>query len=248
MDITSSEFDIRFHKGQYTLRVDGEVLKTPANNDISHPNEALIEKIIWELECLDELDPAELSTYRVLSTQLDIVEDEGSAKIFSDNFRSWVLQDATLFRNPGPEGVHQFGRWKGLHDLLKTFNLKYPDFPQLYDQEELEEYIDEGGEEYSKNVDEYVSKLFSVFQSLSGPQKASVLNSVTVHGAVTYGILLASEKCSETQYAQAILAAESLFPGLFDNIDKTDYRNSFAGLIQDAFILSDFIGLSRYQK
>lgn len=243
MDISNAEYQIVYKDQYFWLEVDQKVLKTPAGNEIKHSNIKVLENLQYELECIDELDPSTLSMYSLLSTQLDFLE-KPNFSIDKKVFRELLLNDPTLKACAGPEKVFQFSKWSGLFEHLELIDMDYPDIIQAIEMEDVEEWILSMGTDYVESIEKFVDHFYREFEILSIPQKTAIINSIKVYDSVIYGLLLATRKCSEMEYSVAILASHCIIPKVFSDVERSEYREDFINLKQDALLLTEYIDLS----
>ena len=243
MDISKSEFEIIYQDNHYLLMIDDKKLLTPHANPIKHSNEKILVNLRYELECIDKIDTAELSTYSLLSTQIDFIESK-AFNLDKKTFRGLLLNDPTLSACAGPEKVYQFSKWSGVFEHLEIINIKYPDLIQAIELEETEIWISSMGKEYANSIDKLVDHFYRELNILSTAQKAAVICSINAHGSFIYGLLLSTKKCSEMEYSAAILASHAIIPNIFADVVKSEYRESFLSLKQEALLITSFVHLS----
>lgn len=243
MDLSNSEYRIVYDNNFFYLKVDDKLIKTPSGIEIKNSNRDFLEQLAYELECYDNLDPSNLSLYSLISTELDFI-DSDSFNVDKAEFRNLILNDTTLKACAGPEKLYQFAKWRKLFEYLEIVNIDYPDIIQAVEIEDIESWITSMGENYSNSINKFVDFFYREFQILNSTQKTAVINSINVHGSVIYGILLATKKCSEMEYAVAILASHRFLPNVFGDVSKEEYKESVFQLKQDALLLTEYINLS----
>jgi hypothetical protein len=244
-NISNSEYKIKFNhdKSVYLLLRNGEPLHTPGGNIVEHKSERLLAQMQSELESEDQLDPSVLSTYSVYCTFKDSFEKED--KTFSvEEVREFLITDSILRCCAGPERLYQYDKWKQLFELLTEYNLDYPDIVQTMDTEEIEAWIKSRGPKYVKSIDTFVQAIHEEINRLNPAQKAVIINSIVVHETLIYGYLLATKRCTEIEYATAILAGQCLLPQIFTDVSRSEYKQELNKLIRDAQILTGFIRFS----
>jgi hypothetical protein len=199
-----------------------------------------LESIQFELECIDELNPSILSTYALLSRQIDWF-DNLNYEIEIEKFRSAILSDCVLADCAGPEKLDQHLKWGALFEHLEKINIKYPSMIQALDMDELEEWIANGDDNFKKSIVKLVHHFYDEYNLLSAYQKTIVLSAYQLHKSIIYGIFLATKQCSELEYTVAILASQCLIPNIFGDVVKKEYKEAFDEVKNDALILTNYL-------
>lgn len=243
MNISESEFEITYQDKNFLIFIDEKPLKTPNGKLIKHENQKVLLYLQYELECIDKIDPVELSFYSLLSVQIDHIETP-EFSLDRKTFRSLLLKDPTLKACAGPEKIYQFSKWDGLFEHLQIINIDYPDIIQVVDIDDIEKWILSKGRKYTESIDKFVNHFYIEFNTLSIAQKTAVIRLFDVHDSIIYGLLLVTKKCSVMEYSAAILASHCIIPNVFGDVVKSEYRESFQALKQDALLTSNFVDLS----
>jgi hypothetical protein len=223
--------------------VDNEKLRTPDQHFICHENLKILESIQFELECIDELNPSIVSTYSLLSREIDWF-DHLNFQVEFDKFRSTVLSDGTLRDCAGPERIDQRLKWGALFEYLSLLNMEYPSLIQGLELSEIEEWIEESDANFKHSIDKFVRHFYDEYNLLSSSQKTTVLSATNLHGSIIYGIFLATKQSSELEYTAAILAGQCLIPNVFGDVIKEEYKGAFDEIKNDALILTNYLNLS----
>lgn len=232
---------------EYQLLHEGSPITTPLGTPITSTKKALINAVKLELECEEEANLELLGYYSLFCTQVDFI-DTGKFQPTKDNFREYIFNDPVLSASAGPEVIHQYTRWEALFDYLELSGLSYPNFPQSYSYQDKERWIqdiasvDPG---YSDKIDSFVNILYQSYLSLDNAQRTVFVNSTQVYNSPIYGLLLALGNCDEVEYASALMSSNCLLPEVFGDVEKSEYKEGFYGIQQDALIMTNFIKYSR---
>lgn len=245
IDISESLYRIiyDYKLKKYILLRDGNPLVTPDGSVVAHANKKLLQHMESELECRNILDVTELTTYSMFCTWNDLLVKQNIVFTKQD-IRNWIISDPILRACAGPEKIDQLYKWSALLEVLEEIDISYPDLVQSMDIEGVEEWISSMGEEYEKSFNKFVDKMYEEFSILSKEQKTAVVNSLNCHSSFCYGLLLATKKCTEIEYANAILAGECLLPIIFADSSRDEYKEAFYHLVLDANIITNFIRFS----
>ena len=231
---------------EYHLLHDSKAITTPLGTPILSTKKALVNAIKLELECEEEANLELLGYYSLFCTQVDFIATD-KFQPTKDNFREYIFNDPVLSASAGPEVIHQYTRWEALFDYLELSGLNYPNFPQSYSYEDKERWIqditsiDPG---YSDKINSFVNILYQSYLSLDNAQKTVFVNSTQVYNSPIYGLLLALGNCDEVEYASALMSANCLLPEVFGDVEKSEYKDGFYGIQQDASIMTNYIKYS----
>ena len=233
---------------EYHLLHEGSPITTPLGTPVKSTKKALINAIKLELECEEEANLELLGYYSLFCTQADFI-DTSKFQPTKENFREYIFNDPVLSASAGPEVIHQYTRWEALFDYLELSGLSYPNFPQSYSYEDKERWIqditsvDPG---YSDKINSFVNILYQSYLSLDNSQRTVFVNSTQVYNSPIYGLLLALGNCDEVEYASALMSSNCLLPEVFGHVEKSEYKEGFYGIQQDALIMTNFIKYSRF--
>jgi hypothetical protein len=242
MDISNAEYTIEFLDNNYYLKIDNENLLTPNDNLVAHKQRKLIENILYELECEEELSNNKLSTYFLYSILVDQVQKDKN--IVDENiFRNYILNDLILRSCAGPEKTEQYFKWGALFESLELLDIEYPDIIQNPDLDEVEKWINSMGINYQNSLNKFIKYFFKEYSILSDVQKTTILWCTFNHGSIIYGIMLATKKCNILDYSAAILAGHCMIPNVFFDVTREEYKESFEALKSDALLISNFIDI-----
>jgi hypothetical protein len=242
MNISNAEYTIEFLNGMYSLKLNNEILLTPNNNLVAHKQRKLIENILYELECEDELNNNTLSTYFLYSILVDQVQNDNN--IIDENiFRNYILTDLILRSCAGPEKTEQYFKWGALFESLELLDIEYPDIIQNPDLDEVEKWISSMGVNYQNSLNKFIKYFYKEYSILSDVQKTAILWCTHNHGSIIYGMMLSTKKCNILDYSAAILAGHCMIPNVFLDVTREEYKESFEALKADALLISNFIDI-----
>ena len=231
----------------YQLMHDGKTVASPSGIPIASTKKALISAIKLELECEEEAQLDLLGYYSLFCTQVDFIDTE----IFQptrENFREFIFNDPVLSAAAGPEALHQYARWEALFDYLNLAGLEYPNFPQSLSYEDKERWVQEINaieSGFDNKVSSFVNILYQSYLSLDNAQKTVFVNSIQIYNSPVYGLLLALGNCDEVEYASAFMSSNCLLPEVFSDVEKSEYKDGFYAIQQDALIMTNFIKYSQ---
>ena len=222
---------------KYILLVNNKPLKTPKGEPFINDNELLFKHMIFdELELKDKLDPSEFSLYSMFCTFKDFIENAEDFLIV--DLEELLLGDIVLKTCAGPEVVDQLYR----HDCISKFfsdnHLKRLFLPQTIDNKQTREWIKKYGSE--SGFLKLVSFFSEALRTLTDVQRCVIVNSVNIHNSFLLGYLLATNRCSPSEYANALLSAECLLSSTFGEVSKEEQKEMLEGIKSDVNTLRQF--------
>jgi len=238
MKISNSKLEIKFEGNEFYIEIDGQILKTPKNIPVRSKSLRLIEHILFDLECEDEIDHEVFNFFSLYCLQVDFIENINWKK---ENFRKIFLTDPVLCSCAGPEKEEQFIKWRQLLYHLELNGFEHPNLPQLLDYDKIEEWISSKKEKYKEGLNKVIDYFFSEFILLNNTQKTVAYQSWNHTGSIVYGILLASLDCGAYEYSAAILASHCIIPNVFSDVSRSDYKEPFDQLKKDSNTYIEFI-------
>jgi|TARA_B100001971_G_scaffold126411_1_gene116395 chaperone required for assembly of F1-ATPase len=224
------------------ITYDGNVLKTPLGNTVCSKNPRLLDQIASELDTFDKLTPSIYSSWSLYSLQKDCFEnpEEDMTMAVEDA----LIMDPTLRPCAGPEKITQFQKWAALFDFLKEYDIAHPDYVQSISLEQAREWIiDEyKDDEYKENHNKLICTVEKEIELLFPSQKACLLGLVNLSGSFIYSLLVVTNRCSPSEFANAVYAGEAINPKFYiDEGNLEDSRNYINELTLSATTAQNFI-------
>ncbi len=181
-----------------------------------------------------ELNLGRLSSYSLLCTQLDFV-DQG-VDMLQENFRHALLHDPLLQRSSGPEQFDQLAAWEPVIDMLHSMGVELP--------------IVTGGTCHGTPKDEesfdaFANAVEREYRQLLPEERNIVINGFQAHQAgILLPLALVRDWCSPLEYGEAWVAATPEHPRIFSGTWGR-FAELLHGFRLDAGILLDFLQLYR---
>ena len=241
IDISKSWFQVETNdEKEYFIKYEKGKLKTPKGKIIKSNNYRLLEQICGELNALDILDPGDFNTYSLYSIQFDILNEMLNRII--EELEHFIFSDPTLMACAGPEKAYQLPKWKSLFNYLDDIEVYYPDFPQV-NETGIREWLEPDGES-SNNVKKLIQTLKTEIESLSNAQKAGFIAITSNTNAIIYSLLVSTDKCIPSEFANAIFAGMHIHPKLYLDGNLKENKNRIDELTKMAYQVQNFIALS----
>ena len=155
-----------------------------------------------------------------------------------ENFESGLLDDPVLRPVPGPEQIDQRNRWEPLDRWLgpDLEGLRHYAFCKGLDGLSYEE------KQPTDSDTKITAKLKSCYLALSPEQRTVVMFLCVRHGgAVLFPLALVLGKCTESEYAQGVMASYAILTGVFGDVKNKDHRRLFDELRANARAALDYI-------
>jgi hypothetical protein len=226
---------------------DNKILKTPAGNKVISGNPRLLDQIVSELDSFDSLSISDFSSWSLYSLQKDFFENPREDMTMAVD--DVILMDPTLRSCAGPEALIQFQKWNVLVDYLKEHDVNHPGYVQSMSIEDTKEWIDCLGDEYIKNHNKLIVLIKNEIDNLYPSQKACLLGLLNYSNSFIYSLLIVIEKCSPSEFANAIFAGQAINPK--HNINEGDLdgnRDYINHLILAATTVQNYIKYSNIDE
>ena len=218
----------------------GEPWRTPAGALIAHPSASLIDLLVNEAGSAAGFTLESLSAFSLFCTMRDFVEKESREKA---SCRELALSDPTLRTCAGPEAVDQLAILRPVQRFCDNLSVVRLMLSQAGDADHQADLLDSQG--LAAERDAYLEAIEDYYWNLSSAERSIVTNCVQLHDVFLLGVLLAGGACSPEEYAEGVLAAHCVIPGVFDAVTKEGWAASRAALIEDAKTMVRFRDTSR---
>ena len=239
VDISDTIFEVKDDKIIY----DNKILKTPNGNIVTSKNSRLLDQIVSELDSLDALATSDFSSWSLYSLQKDFFENPNEDMTMA--VEDVLLMDSTLRSCAGPESVIQFKKWRTLIDFLDQNNLVHPEYIQSMTVEDTKEWINTLGINYIKNHKKLIELIEYEIENLYNSQKACLLGLSNFSRSFMYSFLIVTNKCSPSEFANAVYAGEAINPKFYiDEVNLDDTREYINKLTLVATTAQNYIKYS----
>ncbi len=198
------EFQLSFGPRGFQLEAAGALLRTPAGNEITTPNGALVGLLVdelgsWPYWFLEEgaiASPRPLGAYTLASLQIDRYERD--LGLGPQDVSRFFDHEPLLCPQPGPEQVEQLFAWAPVDAILQESGGRIGYGPS-FDHQTRQSIVSYGLDAWSR---------------LTDAEKAVVHTLWEVHGSLLCALALTTRRISSNQFAHAILAT-TLAHGVF---------------------------------
>jgi len=206
----------------YSIFDNNKKLKTPKGNYTISKNERLLSLISDELNTKKILDPAEFSYYSIYCIEHDILDD--FFPDFINNLENMLLGDVTLKSCAGPEVVEQMQKWTHLLSFLNDEGIKHPHYIQIFDVEEIKQWVHDSGANSIKNHKKLVKVMKSKICDLSNMEKSTLIAIYNMSQSIMYSYLLVKYLCNSNEFSHAVFSGMAVHPKMFE--DELDENKS----------------------
>ena len=220
MLLNPSTLRIHRHKEGYALCQEGEVIETPAGRQLTHASRRFIRYMRAHLEASQYLSPSHLNPFSLYCTQKDFVET--GHDLLLNNMEVVLEDDLLLYRENGPEQVGQFESWSPVLEFLEENDEKLPrarfGLPESF-----------------------VSLVEWQYRMLTPAQRTGVINLRKLHKpGVLLPMMLVMQRCSASEYAEALLAAQASHPRIF-SVEWDSHLDNYIALKDDATVILEYL-------
>jgi hypothetical protein len=264
--VDPADLEIAPMENQLVLQVNGQPIALPSGKPLLHSRSSLLEHIREEFSgfgflYLDKsnrvVKPNMISSYALLATQRQL--EAASDHVFVTQFGKWLLLDPLLRSCAGPEEDDQITRWQPVLTYLAESGLQMPSFPQIpieCDETDdtmsvlrklTEPMLGDGPkrDEYEKLVLQFLTAVETDFSRLGLEEQTVIFFLNRGHGYTLLPMMLATEKCTASQYANAVMAAECLLVTAFPDVNDKAHSELARNYREDAQIAVNFLQYAR---
>jgi hypothetical protein len=264
--VDPADLEISPMQNQFVLRVNGQPIALPSGNPLLHPRLSLLEHIREEFSGfgflhLDKsnrvVKPDIISSYALLATQRQL--EAAADHVFVTQFRKWLLLDPMLRSCAGPELTDQMARWRPVLTYVDESGLQLPSFPQI--PIECDETDDATSilrkltepmlgdnpkrDEYEKLVLQFLTAVEADFITLGLEEQTVIFFLCRGHGYTLFPMMLATGRCTASQYANAVMAAECRLVTAFPDVNDKALAELTRNYREDAQIALNFLQNAR---
>jgi hypothetical protein len=264
--VDPADLEISPMQNQFVLQVDGQPIALPSGNPLVHPRLSLLEHIREEFSgfgflYLDKsnrvVKPDFISSYALLATQRQL--EAAADHVFVTQFRKWLLLDPMLRSCAGPELTDQMARWQPVLTYVADRGLQMPSFPQIpIECDETDDTAsvlrrltepmlgdDPKRDEYEKLVLQFLAAVEADFTTLGLEEQTVIFFLCRGHGYTLFPMLLATGRCTASQYANAVIAAECRLVTAFPDVNDKAHVELTRNYREDAQIALNFLQHAR---
>jgi hypothetical protein len=198
-----------------------------------------------------------ISSYALLATQRQL--EATADHVFVTQFGKWLLLDPVLRSCAGPEVTDQMARWQPLLTYLAERGLQMPSFPQIpIEYNETDDTMsllrkltepmlgdDPIMDEYEKLVLLFLTAVEAEFSRLGLEEQTVIFFLNQGHGCTLFPMMLATGRCTASQYANAMMAAECLLVTAFPDVNDNAHSELMRNYREDAQIALNFLQHAR---
>jgi hypothetical protein len=198
-----------------------------------------------------------ISSYALLATQRQLEAD--ADYVFVTQFGKWLLLDPMLRSCAGPEIIDQMARWQPVLTYLTDRGLRMPSFPQIPSEcDETDDTLsvlqklsgpmlgdDPKRDEYEKLVLQFLTAVEADFSRLDLEEQAVIFFLSRGHGYTLFPMMLAKGRCTASQYANGVMAAQCLLVDVFPDVNDKAHSELTRNYREDAQIVLNFLQHAR---